>query len=103
MAKEKRKDTKRLQWDRFHAQVREEIPSVVAFWDSIEEFREIRIKARDDGTVLAIAKGYSSDGGLVVSFATGYDVITALMALDGSIQSGSWRLDKPWSNNGEGA
>lgn len=101
MAVSKKKNTKRVQWDRFHDKLREEIPSVVAFWDSYEEFREVRFKTRNDGTILAVAKGYSADGGLVVCFATGYDVVTALMALDGSIQAGAWREDKPWSSNGK--
>jgi hypothetical protein len=96
----KRKDSKQVVWNRFHSQVKGSIPTVVAWFDDRDEFRELRLKARDDGTILAVAKGYGSDGGLVVSFAVGYDVVTALMALDGVLQSGAWRLDKPWRSNG---
>ncbi len=60
------------------------------------DFVELRVKARDDSTLLAIAKGYSSDGGPIVAFGVGYDLISCLMALDGTIQGGHWREDKPW-------
>lgn len=59
-------------------------------------FAELRLKLRDDNTVLAIAKGYGEDGGPIVCFGSGYDIVLALMALDSSMQGGNWRFDKPW-------
>lgn len=102
MPKNLGKGTKQAQWSRFHGKVKGEIPTVVGWFDDRDDFRELRLKARDDGTILAVAKGYDSNGGMVVSFGVGYDVVTSLMALDGVIQSGAWRVDKPWPANGKG-
>jgi len=84
-------------WLAFEAELRRWVPHAAAWLSSVEEFRELRFKARDDGTVLAIAKGYGSDGGPTVCFGVGYDVITAFMQLDKTVQGGHWKFDKPWA------
>lgn len=61
------------------------------------EFIELRLKARDDGSTLAIIKQYGEDGGPLVAFGVGYGVTLALMALDKTLQGGHWRIDKPWN------
>lgn len=66
-----------------------------------DEVREIRFKWRDDGTCLAIAKGYGSDGGETVCFGAGYGFSGAVLAVDRSIQGGNWRADKPWPGKGK--
>ena len=76
-------------------------PHLQAWLDSYDDFSELRIKARDDGTVLGIAKGYDSNGGPVVCFGVGYDGVAALLALDRAINGGNWRVDKPWSPKGK--
>ncbi len=62
-----------------------------------EDVVVIRLKARDDGTILAIIKGYDDSGGPVVAFGVGYDMVLALMAADSTIQGGFWKVDKPWT------
>lgn len=84
-------------WTRLAVQFRKDFPHLGRWCDDTAEFSELRIKVRDDGTTLAIAKGYSSDGGPVVCFGVGYDLILSLMALDASIQGDNWRFDKPWA------
>lgn len=79
----------------------EHIPHVASWWSGVDDFEELRLKARPDGTTLAIAKGYDSSGGPVVCFGSGYGVEGALMALNASLQGGNWRVDKPWNDSGE--
>lgn len=85
-----------VRYNRLHDGVAELTPSLYAFLNDVEEFSELRVKARDDGSVLAIAKGYDSSGGPIVSFGVGYDAIGALLGIDGTIQAGKWKVDKPW-------
>lgn len=96
MSRKRRKVSKAEQWTTLSEQVGRVMPHLVAWWDDDDDFVEIRLKLRPDGTVLAIAKGYDSDGGPVVCFGTGYGVLGALMSVDGTIQGGRWREDKPW-------
>lgn len=72
------------------------LPDLAAWWASADSFSELRLKARDDGTTLAIAKGYGPDGGPVVCFGVGYGVTLSLMALSSSMRGGNWKVDKPW-------
>jgi hypothetical protein len=53
-------------------------------------------KTRPDGTVLAVAKGYGTDGGPTVCFGVGYDMVLCLMALESTIAGNHWKEDKPW-------
>lgn len=84
-------------WVRLVDDLRRHLPHGASWWADEESFSELRLKAKADGTILAIAKGYGSDGGPVVCFGSGYGLEGALMALDASIQGGNWRFDKPWS------
>lgn len=88
-------------WAAFDSVLKGELPHLHAWYTEEEEFSELRIKARPDGTCLAIAKGYGSDGGPVVCFGVGYGVVAALMAIDATIHGGNWKFDKPWSPNGK--
>ena len=96
MARKRKGKTPSDRWGELQDGHRDLIPHVSAWWDDTSSFREVRIKARDDGTHLAIAKGYGPDGGEVVCFGSGYGVEGALMALDSSLQGGNWKVDKPW-------
>ena len=96
MPRKKQNNAAAQRWVEMDKRLRMELPQVSSWWHDAESFGELRLKARDDGTVLAIAKGYDSAGGPVVAFGVGYDVVLALMALDGTIAGGHWRKDKPW-------
>lgn len=96
MGTKSKKKSEVEKWVSFDGRVADGLPSLASWWSDEESFREVRVKLQMDGTVLAIAKGYSGDGGLVVCFGAGYGVTGALMGLDRSIQGGNWKEDKPW-------
>lgn len=101
MSHKKKKNSKVEQWIRFDGALGEYLPHVQAWWGDPEAFLKLQVNAREDGTCLAIAKGYSSDGTPVVCFGSGYGVAGALMALDATLQGGRWRPDKPWPASGK--
>ena len=70
------------------------LPNLSSWWDNETDFREVRVMSRDDGSMLAIAKGYDGEGGPVVAFGVGYGVAATLLALDTTIQGGRWKFDK---------
>lgn len=88
------------QWVELSEQLQSRLSHAFSFWSDAEGFAELRVKAREDGTILAIAKGFDAAGGPVVCFGSGFDVSSCLMALDASIQGNNWRIDKPWSESG---
>ncbi len=96
MPTRKHNNTLQSQWDKAAKQGRLQFPHLYGWLENVDAFSELRIKARDDGTYLAIAKGYGTDGGPVVCFGVGYDYTLAILALDKTIQAGKWRYDKPW-------
>lgn len=75
-------------------------PHVYGLFSGSEDFVSLLVKAKDDGTYLAVLKKYAADGGPVVLFGSGYDVPGALMGLDLAAQGGAWKVDKPWSGKG---
>lgn len=79
----------------------EHVPQVYSWLTRPDEFGELRLKARPDGTVIAVAKGYGSDGGPIVCFGSGYDALSALQGLEGALTANRWRPDKPWTGNGK--
>ena len=83
-------------WNEIVRFLRGNIPHLWSALAAADDFIELRLKSRDDGTVLAIMKSYDADGGPVVCFGVGYDPVLALMAIDATIQGGHWRTDKPW-------
>lgn len=96
MGTRKKKDNNQTRWLRIAGFVGDELPNLASWLGEEEEFIELRIKARDDGSTLAIAKGYNGSGAPVVCFGVAYGPYLALMAIDSSIQGGNWREDKPW-------
>ena len=96
MSKRVSKKTRADQWADLSTLIKGELPHFMAWCSDIEGFAEFRLKARDDGTILAIAKGYSSDGGPVVCFGVGYDVVASIIAIDATINGNFWRVDHPW-------
>lgn len=83
-------------WVELSDSIKTGCPQLVAWYNTTDDFQELRFKARDDGTILAIAKGYGADGGPIVCFGVGYDVPAACLAINASIAGGHWRVDKPW-------
>lgn len=97
----RRKTTKVNAVSRFtdlHDAVQEALPHLFGWLMDEEEFVELRVKMMVDGTCLAIAKGYGPDGGSLVCFGQGYGALGALFGINGTIQSGSWRLDVPYED-----
>lgn len=77
------------------------VPHLYAVLEDEGSFLEIRLKLRDDATVLAVVKCSGADGGPLVCFGSGYGVAGALMAVDATIQGGYWKVDKPWPSSGK--
>lgn len=77
-----------------------ETPQLYAWLTDDESFERLSVKRRDDGSFIAVAKGYDSKGGPVVAFGSGLDVFSCLQGLQGAITAGNWREDKPWSGKG---
>ena len=77
------------------------VPQFFAWSCDEDDFRELRIKLKPDGTMLVVAKGTFADGGPSVCFGVGYGVVGALLAVNATITSGNWRKDKPWPNKGD--
>lgn len=84
-------------WVETDKQLRRLFPHLAAWYNSTDEFDRLTIMLRDDGTHLAIGKGYGDDGGPIVCFGGGYGLAAALMSIDKTIQAGNWKVDKPYS------
>lgn len=94
-------ESRNSRWVGFADHLGASVPTLRSWYDDTELFRELRLKARDDGTILAIAKGYDSAGGEVVCFGSGYDVASCLLSVDAAMQGGNWRVDAPWEPPGK--
>lgn len=97
MARKPRNNSREQVWKTLDDEIHKLLPHLYAVLSATDDFRELRLKARDDGTTLAIAKSYESDGTPIVCFGSGYSVSGALVAIDATIQGGNWKVDKPWS------
>ena len=82
------------------AQLQVLVPHLSAVLAAEDEFIELRIKSRPDGSMLVILKRYGDDGGPMVLFANGYGASGVLLATDAAIQGDAWRVDKPWTPKG---
>lgn len=96
MATRKRKGGRQDTWVGLNHAFDTYIPQLHAMWGKEDDFREVRLKLRADGTVLAIVKRYGEDGGPLVCFGSGYGVAGALMGVEGAIAANQWKVDKPW-------
>lgn len=84
-------------WVELGEQLRRMVPHLYSVLSDEENFVELRIKARPDGTTLAVLKKYDMDGGPLVCFGSGYGATGSLIAINSTINSGNWKVDKPWS------
>jgi hypothetical protein len=101
MPTRKKKETETERWMRLSTLFSREFPQLMSFLTDPENFLEVRIKFRPDGTYLLILKGYGDDGGPIVCFGVGYDVILSMLAVEKTIAGNGWRPDKPWNPNGK--
>ena len=85
-------------WEQIVTYLSKQLPHLSSVLNDAGEFRGLSVVARDDGTCLAMVKGYSADGGLTICFGIGYDTVLALMAVDRTIQGGHWKVDKPYED-----
>lgn len=97
----KRKSTQQDRYVGLHEGIKKHTPQVYKYLTDEEEFRGLLFKVKPDGSVLAVAKAYGSDGGELVCFAGGYGVIGALLALEGTLAANAWRVDEPWPGKGK--
>lgn len=86
-----------------HRAIEERLDALYAVLIDAPSFLELRVKARDDGTCYALVKRTGPDGAPLVAFGSGYDALSALDGLEGTVHAGNWRTDKPYVNGNEGA
>jgi hypothetical protein len=87
-------------WSTIAEAHRAAMPQVVSVLDDEDDFIELRLKFRSDGTTLAILKKYGDDGGPLVCFGTGYGTPGALLSLEASLTGNNWRVDKYANSTG---
>jgi len=56
----------------------------------------LTVKQRAPGDWIAVAKRSGPDGGPQVAFGSGYDLVGALLGLEGALAANRWREDRPW-------
>lgn len=61
-----------------------------------EDFISISLRHRGPNDFTAVLKRFGSDGQSEVLFSNGSDFVGALLAMEGSMHAGRWRLDVPW-------
>lgn len=83
-------------WVSVHDRFRESFPHVFSVLSAEEDFISLLIKARDDGSCLAVLKRFGPDGAPNVCFGSGYGAVACILGLDASVQGGKWRFDEPW-------
>lgn len=63
---------------------------------SPEDFISITIRQRGLNDFTAVLKRFGSDGQAEVCFSNGYDFVACLLAMEGSVSVGRWRVDVPY-------
>lgn len=101
MQKNTPKGGKAVVWSELDQRLHELVPHLASWLADEEQVIELRFKARDDGTTLAIAKGYAPDGSPIVCFGVGYGVAGAIIGIDVTMQGGRWKIDRPWQPENE--
>jgi hypothetical protein len=61
-----------------------------------ENLVSLLVKRRGDADYLVVLKRESPKVGMVVAFGSGFDVVGALLGLEGTLAAGRWKADTPW-------
>jgi len=101
MTSNRKKKEPQQKWLDLEKQLETDLPHLAAFLSSNGEFRELRIVSRDDGTCLAMAKGWLEDGTPSIAFGTGYTPSLSLMGLDATLAAGHWKKDQYYGFQGK--
>lgn len=83
-----------------HATLSAELPQLYAFLTSGDDFQEMRIYLRPDGSHLGVLKGYGGDGTPVICFGSGLDAVTCFLGIEMTLTASRWRTDKPVEKEG---
>lgn len=74
-----------------------ELPSL---WDLLAnpdgEFIELKLYNRGVNDTLGVCKRYGPDGGPQVLFGSGSGFVSCLLAVEGAVRAGRWKVDVPW-------
>lgn len=89
-----RSDSMQDAWSAIDQALQTNIPQVHSLVTNSGDFTELRLKARDDGTTLAILKAYAQDGTPMVAFGVGMSFSLSLIAVEATIAGGHWKRDK---------
>jgi len=57
----------------------------------------LSVRCRGVADYVVVCKRVGSDGGPQVLFGNGFDVVSALLGLEGAWAADRWRLDTPWA------
>lgn len=99
MSTKSEKDTSTARWVASDQWFRDNFPQISAVVDRGSEFRFLRISTGKDGTTMAVLGVTNRGGTAVVCFGSGYGFMMSLMALEGTVAAGDWRLDKYAESN----
>lgn len=79
---------------------RELAANVPSLWELLAnpdgEFIELKIYNRGSNDTLGVCKRYGSDGGPQVLFGSGAGFVSCLLAVEGAVRAGRWKVDIPW-------
>lgn len=62
-----------------------------------DEAVSVSIKCRGPADWIGIAKRVGPDGGPQVLFGVGFDFVACVVAVNGAMAAGRWKVDKPYS------
>lgn len=61
-----------------------------------EDFLSLSIRQRGLQDFVAVLKRVGSDGQAEVIFSNGFDFVSCLLSMEGSVAAGRWKVDVPW-------
>ena len=64
--------------------------------DGDDDFVSCTIRHRAAGDYVAVIKALDGDGGPVVCFGNGFDLVSALLGIEGTLAADRWQADKPF-------
>ena len=77
--------------------LRKALPELAGLVDGdVQDFHSLRIVSRAEGDILCVLKRYGDDGTILVTFGSGADFVTSLLAVESAVANSRWRVDVPW-------